>query len=705
MRKNRYKKILNHLKSEEIDNKIKYLDEKMTTSGMYLNYGLDSGTPAVPEVPAIPAVPPTYDNVTGGLSNANDFVWPDQGDGSNPDATTSIPSNLYTTYNGQQVAATRYIDTYNGNALDYGDYPPIGALVFKDGWLGWNYLGYLSGSGIRSVGTTRFPNGDIGNAINAAYNNWPFPGLITKTIYQWEPLDCLFGSCKGASQYYPAGRTAETTPKADRALYAYTLWIPADANGNPLPNRIMTNAGSPEVSAIPGTPAIPPKQVIIGRSNIGDPNYYPGPIKVGLDFLKNIGKSLSEFGKSAEDAINKIGDNIRGVETNISNIVNGIQDGFNLLNTVKDVLGSSQSQWGPKDSDGRYTLPAGSLGTQNNPVINNVSSSTQEYLMSGYDPKIDGSIGTYLQTKTSLGIEQGGNIGAKGTHNNITGTPYIAPNGDIHIPDTYGFGPSQDAYNKPIVKQTVDIISTIAGALGGENARQQVSENVQTFFDQSLFAIIPGTPGREAPIVHFETVIPASQAQKLSPNYKNQSVKEETLFEKFKKQNQLNKSNQKVNEFDLLISAIQNIPGPIKKYLLLEFETSIKLATLSPDERRFKEKEIQNELLVKTSDLYVDTHFPENQKLFNRVQKSIKKNIKLTDPKTFKSPEGVLTYNQLKDKDFVNENKELKEKIYLKRKSLIKKLFKKEKIKTKEQIINEKINQLNKDLKKTGMAP
>lgn len=96
---------------------------------------------------------------------------------------------------------------------------------------------------------------------------------------------------------------------------------------------------------------------------------------------------------------------------------------------------------------------------------------------------------------------------------------------------------------------------------------------------------------------------------------------------------------------------------------------------------------------------YFDTRFPENQKLFKRLQKSIKRNIKLTDPKTFKSPAGVITYNQLLPKDFVNENKEL----YLKRKNSIKKLFKKSKPKTKKQILDEKIGQLNKEMKKTGI--
>jgi hypothetical protein len=100
---------------------------------------------------------------------------------------------------------------------------------------------------------------------------------------------------------------------------------------------------------------------------------------------------------------------------------------------------------------------------------------------------------------------------------------------------------------------------------------------------------------------------------------------------------------------------------------------------------------------------YIDTHFPENIKLFKRLQKSIKKNIELTDPKTFKSPAGVLSYKQLVSKDFVNENAEIEKKKYAKRKNLVKKLFKKPE--RKKSLIDEKLNQLNKELKKTGMNP
>ena len=104
---------------------------------------------------------------------------------------------------------------------------------------------------------------------------------------------------------------------------------------------------------------------------------------------------------------------------------------------------------------------------------------------------------------------------------------------------------------------------------------------------------------------------------------------------------------------------------------------------------------------LKLSQEYMNTHFPENEKLFKRLQKSIKKNIELTDPKTFKSPSGVMTYRQLVSKDFVDENNKLEEKKYVRRKNLVKNLFKKPE--RKKSLVDEKLNHLNNEMKKTGM--
>ena len=271
--------------SLEIDEKIRYLDQDLkktlgeaianSTSGLYSITGFEPGDPAIPP---IPEVPPTYEDVTGGLSNTDDFAWGDQGDGSDSDAPPNIPDSLYGTYNGEQVAALRTPE------VDHGEGVTPFALAFHGRAISSQVIGFLSGSGFTGVVqsgvyTTPGPYTDLQRAYLDAWNNRGKSGIyqysVTKTIYLWGQLDCLFGSCYGGSAYYPSNLTNSSTPKADRALYAYEIVIPTDASGNPLPNRIQTDPGSPE---IPGVPEGPPKPIVISRNALGDPNYYPGPI-------------------------------------------------------------------------------------------------------------------------------------------------------------------------------------------------------------------------------------------------------------------------------------------------------------------------------------------------------------------------------------------------------------------------------------------
>jgi len=272
--------------SQLIDEKIALLDREMrktklgeaianSTSGVYTVTGFDSGEP---EIPAIPAVDPTYENVTGGLSNTDDFSWSDQGDGSDPDTAVNIPANLYTTYNGEQVAALRTPEVNHGEGVT-----PL-ALAFHGRAISSQVIGFLSSGGFNGVVqagvyTTPGPYTNLQSAYLEAWYNFGKSGIYqyytTKTIQLWGSLDCLFGSCFGGSAYYPSNLSNISTPKADRALYSYTLVIPTDASGNPLPNRFMTDPGSPEVPAVP---AVPPRPIVISRNSLDDPNYYPGPI-------------------------------------------------------------------------------------------------------------------------------------------------------------------------------------------------------------------------------------------------------------------------------------------------------------------------------------------------------------------------------------------------------------------------------------------
>jgi len=108
--------------------------------------------------------------------------------------------------------------------------------------------------------------------------------------------------------------------------------------------------------------------------------------------------------------------------------------------------------------------------------------------------------------------------------------------------------------------------------------------------------------------------------------------------------------------------------------------------------------------MLSASDEYIETHFPENQKLFKKLQKSIKRNIKLTDPKTFKNVSDTPSFKKLLSVDYVNENKPKKTiKLQNRNKKTAARFLKKPKKLTAYELINQKIIELEKDLKKTKM--
>lgn len=103
---------------------------------------------------------------------------------------------------------------------------------------------------------------------------------------------------------------------------------------------------------------------------------------------------------------------------------------------------------------------------------------------------------------------------------------------------------------------------------------------------------------------------------------------------------------------------------------------------------------------------YIDTHFPENKKLFKRLQQSIKRNIKLTDPKTFKNVTDTPSFKKLLSVDYVNKTELPKKKIKLqnRNKKTAARFIKKPRIKSAMELIDAKIIELDREMKKTGMS-
>jgi len=110
------------------------------------------------------------------------------------------------------------------------------------------------------------------------------------------------------------------------------------------------------------------------------------------------------------------------------------------------------------------------------------------------------------------------------------------------------------------------------------------------------------------------------------------------------------------------------------------------------------------DMQIAAADEYVEKHFPENKRLLNKVLKATKQSIKLTDPKTFKSEDGVFTtFNKLeRARHFDNEYKPKERKVLKKRRSKsVSRFFYKPKKKTKYDILKDKMVVLDKEIKKT----
>jgi hypothetical protein len=761
---------------EIINDKLSYLNNELkktgmisespanSTSGVYTVTGFDSG---VPEVPAIPAVPPTYENVTGGLSNPNDFVWGNQGDGSDPNAAINIPSNLYTTYNGEQVAAARQIEgTYPNGVM------PLG-FILAPGWLSTNYVGYLSSGGftlVASVGVFANASTDLGRAYQEAYYRWPFPGKIEKTIYLWSSLDCLFGTCRGASEFYPSNLSATSTPKADRALYAYTLWIPAGADGNVLPNRIMTDPGSPEIPAIP---AIPPRPIVISRNALGDPNYFPGFIKniqdlLGLgdtaikaimdytskliaplaDALGIVASRLSTYAAAAPPFIAHLAQQqglVNYTDQNPFQVYFSPQESANVSNTLSNVLQTiPRERWENLNSEDL---------TKINSVMNNKDFGQYSYTFYniGNPQAFAGRIKTDPNTGLSYvsgiqdnyiftsDLDAAGVPGAKELLYQAM-TANTAQNRSDMQSSPYTYTPGVPDPNTPELKQKNTPVATNLPApqltqssfnsLPPSVQKQVMDTMKQNYLNQFSASNYQGKELSSYRDAAKETQKQVAQNTQFKNGYMIQTqvgVGGRTITTKTPlfKENKTHKSKLlneaidiedvklKLREIDVLrhykVSEKESkeLEDIIYKINLILDENPEHLEYLKQryprDDVRLAELNYKMDQMLSASEEYIDTHFPENQKLFTKVQQSIKRNIKLTDPKTFKNIKDPITYKKLLSVDYVNEYERPKKKTKLKSKNkkTASRFLKKPRVKTKSELIDEKIKQLDNDMKKT----
>ena len=129
---------------------------------------------------------------------------------------------------------------------------------------------------------------------------------------------------------------------------------------------------------------------------------------------------------------------------------------------------------------------------------------------------------------------------------------------------------------------------------------------------------------------------------------------------------------------------------------------------------RLAELNWKMDTMLGATEEFLDKKYPENTRLFTQLQKSVKRSIKLTDPTTFKVKIGKETsYKKLLNVDYITHaysptaQKEIKVKVKQdkdKKKSAAR-FFRKERKKTKSEILDLRIKQLDIDMSKTLTNP
>ena len=224
----------------------------------------------------------------------------------------------------------------------------------------------------------------------------------------------------------------------------------------------------------------------------------------------------------------------------IGDFANGIKDGFGTLFGVMGTLSDAEKNGYIKNGK----IIDGKVGSYTNPSKISVSDSTAQDIIGRLNlNNYDGEVWwREIDFNTSLDPING-NLGAKGIHNNLgygvnnkEKHPYLNDNGDLVIPDTYAFRPhghvrlgddqKGSKIDIPIPGggkdndiKTVDMIGSLFGLIGGDSAKNWAVDRIGTILDQSLGFLIPGIPDEYDPTVHFETIIPKDQLDRVKDDF------------------------------------------------------------------------------------------------------------------------------------------------------------------------------------------
>ena len=424
------------------------------------------------------------------------------------------------------------------------------------------------------------------------------------------------------------------------------------------------NALSPIASAFSGgekykfdsLPVPLASKYIEKAEKLGGAKGRPGEVKLKLSDIK---KSNPKF---YNQLINKgVVDRARVVESylqesiefeqqtgvpvdHVANVMDGIADAVDVLGNCIDSLILTRNTWIRKSNNKRYEIPKGEEGSQEKPLEITFSDSTNEYLLTNqftgepYNPEQDGRLSDFLVKNATTHIDHGGNVAAKCVMDNFIQTPEVLIDDSeniVMLGKIYLFN-SKQGIEYSIMTQVLSAITGITETLGF--SIDGFSEEWNNLYQKDIEDAFSGLNDvdKEMPVLNVVMKIPFDQAHLYTKNSylrSPENVKESMMSKWKRRTNPENRLYQ--GEYEFFLNALSSLPSVAKTYIQVELKMQLEQLLLPPNER-LDPKMVKVQSMLNANQVYIDNTFVENEKLFKKVNKSIRKNIELTDPKSFK---------------------------------------------------------------------
>ena len=483
----RFSRAMSHLKSTQIDEKIKVLNKELEKTGVLAEQPANSTANFYYSVEPIPAqeeettaVPDPDGWTNGGTQDDNG------GDTSNPTTWDTGWNNVDDMQNENDVGGevdrpiplTPDLSGWNGSSVSandsviFGGSRPEGQTQPTSATGIVQYRGDQGQSCIGSVGTgNKFVQILVGDAV---FGGYAYPG--TRTGYYGSYSEKEFEAAQNIASAYEANKNGgSVTRKA---------WVPFDTANDGVSYAAYTGAKKTTTKYTSGSPDGAPVQWalkdvyvlaasntyvsqpavaaydVITRDSLDDPKYYPGNPNRFMDFLRGVldvgEKAFEWLTDKAEEVAGEVGDKLSdlpSVEETENKIDDAILDGLTLLNDILDPVAGAAEKFndivGPLAGGGgkgglvmkSLQMAAGQIAGKTTttfalPADNAIAYNLQHAaalvtsIISGRDQEVKGSRKVKGQMLDALDPDKVENILRIGPHTEISSEKTIRPTED-----------------------------------------------------------------------------------------------------------------------------------------------------------------------------------------------------------------------------------------------------------------------------------